>query len=63
MNRRLPGPTAFVLRFPRRPLECPQRFIQQSDFMILRNHVIQSRLKKRNLFPDQHRLRPSTTTG
>jgi hypothetical protein len=58
MNRRLPGPTAFVLRFSRRPLERPQRFIQQSDFMILRNHVIQRRLKEGPLLPDQHRLRP-----
>jgi hypothetical protein len=59
MNRRLPGPTAFLLRFPRRPLERPQRFIQPSDFMILRNHVIQRGLKERPLLPDQHRLRPS----
>jgi len=58
MNRRLPGPAAFVLRFPRSPVERPQRFIQQPNFMILENHVIERRLKERDLLPDHPRLSP-----
>jgi hypothetical protein len=58
MNGRLPGPAAFVLRFPRSPVERPQRFIQQPNFMILRNHVIERGLKERDLLPDNLWLSP-----
>ncbi|GEM_PF-3118530 len=58
MNGRLPGPATLIAGFPCSPVERPQRLIQQPDFMILRNHVIERRLKERDLLPDNLWLSP-----